>query len=96
MTDGEELTSWLESRRLIISKLSSLEADLREYGQKVERALEMTRERHSEATEKIAEQMAEVRVNIAMMEVKIKIWSAVIGLTASGVMTFITQTFLKH
>jgi hypothetical protein len=96
MADGEEVTSWLESRRLIISKLSGLETDLRDYGLKVERVLDAMRERHNEATEKTSSQMAEMRVTVAMMEVKIKIWSAVIGLAAAGAVTLIAQFITRH
>jgi len=30
MSDGEEFSSWLESRRLIISQLSAMDASIRE------------------------------------------------------------------
>ena len=88
--------SWLESRRLIISKLSSLETDLRDYGQKVERVLDAMRERQSEAAEKNAQQIAEIRVILAMMEVKVKLWTAIIACAASGAVTVIAQIITKQ
>ncbi len=92
----DEVTSWLESRRLIISKLSSMEIDLREYGQKVERVMETMRDRHSESTEKFVAQMSEMRVTIAMVEVKLKIWCAMIGCMASAVVTLLVDFVVKH
>jgi hypothetical protein len=91
MADSQEATSWPESRRLIISKLSGLETDLRDYGQKVELVLDAMRERHSEATEKMSSKMAEMSVAIALAEVKLKIWSAVIGSVASGAVALIAH-----
>jgi hypothetical protein len=91
MGDGEDITTWLESRRLIISKLSGLETDLRDYGLKVERVLDVMRQRHADATEKMSAQLAELRTTISMMEMKFKVWSTVIGLLASGAVTVITH-----
>jgi hypothetical protein len=91
MADNQEATSWPESRRLIISKLTSLETDLRDYGKKVDHVLDAMRTHHDEAVEKMSLQIAEMRTTIAMAEVKLKIWSVVIGLTASGAVTLIAQ-----
>jgi phage host-nuclease inhibitor protein Gam len=96
MDDEREVSSWLESRRLIISKLSSMETDLRDYGQKVERVIEAMRERHSETSEKVAAQMAEMRVTIAMVEVKLKIWCALIGCVASAGISLLVDFMIKR
>jgi phage host-nuclease inhibitor protein Gam len=92
----EEVTSWLESSRRIISKLSGLETDLRDYGQRVERVIEVIRDRQGESTEKFAAQVAEMRVTIAMVEVKLKIWCAMIGCVASACVTILVEVLLKH
>jgi hypothetical protein len=92
----DEVASWLESRRLIISKLSSMETDLRDYGQKVDRVIDSIRDHHSETSEKVAAQIGEMRVVVAMVEVKLKIWCALIGCIASACITFIVDFVIKH
>lgn len=73
MNENEELSSWLESRRLIISKLSSLETDIRECTTKIDRVFDVMRDRNAEVSEKVSAQLTELKIGMATVDVKIKI-----------------------
>lgn len=96
MNENEELSSWLESRRLIISKLSSLETDIRECTTKIDRVFDVMRDRNAEVSEKVSAQLTELKIGMATVDVKIKIWSAACGCVAGGIAAEVMQLFMHH
>jgi len=61
MPADEEVSSWLESRRLIIQQLSNMTAEIKETGTKLDRLAESMRDRAARDTDLMRKEIAEVR-----------------------------------
>jgi hypothetical protein len=94
MQSAEEYSSWLESRRLIISQLATLEASIRDLGTKIERFNDSAREKAIEVAKEAQLGIADLNLRVAMLELRAKLWGGVIGLAGGGVATVVVQLLM--
>jgi hypothetical protein len=92
---NDEMASWLESRRLIISQLSAMDASIRELGTRIDRFNEMSRDRALELSKEAQSGIAELRMRVAMLELRAKLWGATLGMISGGIATGLTQLILQ-
>ena len=90
----EDQSSWLESRRLIITQLKSMDDAIRALTEKIERQSDVARERIVVVATDTQKDLADLRVRIAMLEVSAKIWGGVIGLVGGSLGTLILDVLL--
>jgi hypothetical protein len=91
---NEELSSWLESRRLIISQLTAMDTSIRELSSRIDRFNESSRERTLELSTEAQASMAELRLRVAMLELRAKLWGGTLGIIGGGLATGIMQLVL--
>jgi hypothetical protein len=89
--DNEEYPSWIESRRLIISQLAVMESSIRDLSLKIDRYGDSTRERNIEMAKEAQMGLADLNLRVAMLELRAKLWGAMLGLFGGGVATEIIQ-----
>jgi hypothetical protein len=94
MQSSEEYSSWLESRRLIISQLATLEASIRDLSMKIERFNDSAREKAIEVAKEAQLGIADLNLRVAMLELRAKLWGGVIGLAGGGVATVVVQLLM--
>src|SRR5690348_14332211 len=82
MPGTEELSSWLESRRLIISQLAAMDASIRDLSSKIDKFNDMSRERTIEMSKEAQAGIADLNLRVAMLELRAKLWGGLIGLAA--------------
>ena len=87
-------STWLESRRLIITQLKSMDDAIRTLTEKIERQSDVARERIVVVATDTQKDLADLRVRIAMLEVSAKIWGGVIGLVGGSLGTLILDVLL--
>jgi len=85
MAEMEEVTSWLESRRLISAQLASLDMSIKELSVRIDKYNDAAREKTNSMSLETREAINEMKIRISMIEVQAKIWSSVIGVLAGGV-----------
>lgn len=90
----DDESSWLESRRLIITQLKSMDDAIRTLTEKIERQSDVARERIVVVATDTQKDLADLRVRIAMLEVSAKIWGGVIGLVGGSLGTLILDVLL--
>jgi hypothetical protein len=95
MQDAEEFSSWLESRRLIISQLATMESAIRDLGSKIDRFNDSAREKAIEVARDAQSGISDLNLRVAMLELRAKLWGGAIGLAAGGVGTVIVQLILR-
>jgi hypothetical protein len=95
MQSSEEYASWLESRRLIISQLATLEAAIRDLGSKIDRFNDAAREKAIEVAKESQLGISDLNLRVAMLELRAKLWGGAIGLAGGGVATVVVQ-LLTH
>jgi hypothetical protein len=95
MQDAEEFSSWLESRRLIISQLATMESAIRDLGSKIDRFNDSAREKAIEVAREAQSGISDLNLRVAMLELRAKLWGGAIGLAAGGVGTAIVQLILR-
>ncbi len=86
---GDEFSSWLESRRLIVAQLASMDAAIRELASKIERFNETSREQSGRISKEAQEAINAMNIRLSLLDQKVKIWSAGIGMVAGAVMAVI-------
>jgi hypothetical protein len=91
MQDADEYASWLESRRLIISQLATMEAAIRDLSSKIDRFSDSAREKAIEVAKEAQAGISELNLRVAMLELRAKLWGGIIGLAGGGVATAIVQ-----
>ena len=91
MQDADEYASWLESRRLIISQLSTMEAAIRDLASKIDKFNDSAREKAIEVAKEAQSGISMLNLRVAMLELRAKLWGGIIGLAAGGVGTVIVQ-----
>jgi hypothetical protein len=91
MQDSDEFSSWLESRRLIISQLATMEAAIRDLAGKIDKFNDSAREKAIEVAREAQSGISELNLRVAMLELRAKLWGGMIGLVAGGVGTAIVQ-----
>lgn len=94
MQDSDEFSSWLESRRLIISQLATMEAAIRDLAGKIDKYNETAREKAIEVAKEAQLGITELNLRVAMLELRAKLWGGVIGLAAGSVGTAIVQLMM--
>jgi hypothetical protein len=95
MQDTEEYKSWLESRRLIISELTTMEVSIRELGVRIDRYNEVSREKTLEIANRAEAGITDLRIRVDARELLAQLWSGAIGLVAGGVAAAVIQ-LLTH
>jgi hypothetical protein len=95
MQDTDEYASWLESRRLIISQLATMEAAVRDLGAKIDRFNDSAREKAIEVAKEAQSGISELNLRVAMLELRAKLWGGLIGLAAGGVGTVVVQLVMR-
>jgi hypothetical protein len=91
MQDADEYASWLESRRLIISQLSTMESAIRDISSKIDRFNDTAREKAMEVSKEAQAGISELNLRVAMLELRAKLWGGIIGLMSGGVATVVVQ-----
>jgi hypothetical protein len=94
MQNAEEYSSWLESRRLIISQLATLEASIRDLGSKIDKFNDSAREKAVEVAKEAQLGITDLNLRVAMLELRAKLWGGVIGLAGGGVATVVVQLLM--
>ena len=91
--------SWNESRRLIISQLRSMDEAIRVLADKIEQQNEKGRDRIGMFEAQVQAGLSDMKVRIAMLEVRAKIWGGMIGFlggaVASGVIDILIGKVVK-
>lgn len=91
MQDADEYLSWLESRRLIISQLGTMETAIRDLSSKIDRFNDSAREKAIEVAKEAQAGISDLNLRVAMLELRAKLWGGLIGLAGGGVATVIVQ-----
>jgi hypothetical protein len=91
MQANDEYSSWLESRRLIISQLGAMDSSIRELGSKIDKFNDLAREKAIEVAKEAQAGITDLNLRVAMLELRAKLWGGIIGLAAGGVSTVIVQ-----
>jgi hypothetical protein len=91
MRDTEEYSSWLESRRLIISQLAAMDLSIRDLSVKIDRYSDSSRERALEMSKEAQVGLADLNLRVAMLELRAKLWGGVIGMIGGGLATVVVQ-----
>jgi hypothetical protein len=95
MPDADEFPSWIESRRLIISQLTTMESAIRDLGAKIDKFNDSAREKAIELAKDSQTGIAELNLRVAMLELRAKLWGGIIGLASGGVGTIVVQLILR-
>jgi hypothetical protein len=95
MQDADEYASWLESRRLIISQLATMEAAIRDLGTKIDKFNDSAREKAIEVAKEAQFGISDLNLRVAMLELRAKLWGGLIGLAAGGVATVVVQLIMR-
>jgi hypothetical protein len=91
MQEAEEFSSWLESRRLIISQLATMESAIRDLGGKIDKFNDVAREKAIEVAKDSQNGISDLNLRVAMLELRAKLWGGIIGLAAGGIGTVVAQ-----
>lgn len=95
MDDDTEYSSWVESRRLIISQLGTMDTSIRDLSARVDRFADQARERSIEATEKASTAVNALNIRVSMLEQTAKMGGALYGAIVAIVVTVIAQLILR-
>jgi hypothetical protein len=95
MTDSDEYSSWLESRRLIISQLAMMDGSIRDLSARIDKFNDLARENAVVVAKEAQSGIADLNLRVAMLELRAKLWGGVIGLLAGGVATAIVQLLTR-
>jgi len=94
MQNAEEYSSWLESRRLIISQLATLEVSIRDLGSKIDKFNDTARDKAMEVAKEAQLGFSNLNLRVGMLELRAKLWGGVIGLAGGGVATVVVQLLM--
>jgi hypothetical protein len=96
MPEAEEYSSWLESRRLIIAQLATMESAIRDLAGKIDKFNDSAREKAIEVAKEAQGGITELNLRVAMLEMRAKIWGGIIGLAGGAVATVIVQLITRE
>jgi hypothetical protein len=85
MQNTEEYTSWLESRRLIISQLTVMDISIRELSERIDSYTEVSRERTLEVASQAESGITALKMRMAARELLGLLSSVGIGLISGGI-----------
>jgi hypothetical protein len=91
MQESDEYSSWLESRRLIISQLTTMEVAIRDISSKIDRFNDAAREKAIEVAKEAQFGISGLNLRVAMLELRAKLWGAILGLIGGGLATVVVQ-----
>src|ERR1700761_3410665 len=95
MLDADGHASWLESRRLIISQLSTMEAAIRDLSGKIDKFNDAARDKAIEVAREAQSGISDLNLRVAMLELRAKLWGGIIGLAGGGVATVVVQVMMR-
>lgn len=95
MQDTEEFVNWLESRRLIIAKLSTLDAAIGALDAKIDRCNEVARERTAEMFNDTQKGIVALKSRAAVRELQGIMWSVAIGFMTGGLASVIVNLLMR-
>lgn len=90
----DNASSWNESRRLIVSQIRNTDSSIKELTSKIDLLNEKNRDRIGVLEALVAVQLSDMRVRIAMLEVRAKIWGGMIG-AVGGIIASIAALLLE-
>ena len=97
--DSEATASWNESRRLIISELRRVDDSLKGLETKIDQLNDKSRDRIGMVEAQVGAQLSDMKVRVAMLEVRAKIWGGMVGFfggaVASGVVDILVGKIAK-
>lgn len=96
MQESDEYSSWLESRRLIVSQLATMEAAIRDLSAKIDKFNDLAREKAVEVARDAQAGISDLNLRVAMLELRAKLWGGIIGLAAGGVGTVVVQLVVRE
>jgi hypothetical protein len=95
MQDSEEYAGWLESRRLIISRLTAMDLAIHELGVRIDGYNEVSREKTLQIANQAETALADLKKRIADRDFFAVLWSGAVGLLTGGVATAVVE-LLRH
>jgi hypothetical protein len=96
LSEADEYSSWLESRRLIIAQLAATDTSIRELSTKIDRFNETAREKAIAVAKEATEGIQDLNLRVAMLELRAKLWGGVIGMISGGVATVIVDMVTRE
>jgi hypothetical protein len=93
--DSEEYLSWIESRRLIIAQLATMESAIRDLAGKIDKFNDIARENVIKVGKEAQAGIADLNLRVAMLELRAKLWGGLIGLAGGGVATIVVQLVMR-
>lgn len=93
---GDDDGSWLESRRLIISQLKTMDDSIRSLSDRIDKHSESNRERVNVFNTEANQAISDLRVRIAMLEVSAKIWGGIVGMLSGSIASLILDLSVGH
>jgi hypothetical protein len=95
MQQNDEYASWLESRRLVIAQLSTMEESIRDPSAKIDKFSEAAREKAFDVAKDAQLGISDLNLRVAMLELRAKLWGGMIGLLGGAVATVIVQVMTR-
>jgi hypothetical protein len=90
-----ESMSWLESRRLVIAQLESMDKALRELSSRVDSFATYSREQLDRNNREQTALIAAIQTRLAIVEYTSRIWSVGAGIVSGAVATAIFQAIVE-
>jgi hypothetical protein len=94
VTENEEYASWLESRRLIIAQLAAMDGSIRELGARIDRYNDIARDRAAQLAKDAQDGLTDLRMRVAMLELRAKLWGGLLGVMGGAFATGMTQLII--
>jgi len=95
MQDSEEYAGWLESRRLIISRLTATDVAIRELGARIDGYNEMSREKTLQIANQSETAFVDLKKRVAARDSLAILWGGAVGLVTVGMAAIVVE-FLRH
>jgi hypothetical protein len=95
MYEEPETGSWAESRRLIISQLRDMDGSIRELTVRIDKFNEAARDKATEVAKEAQKGIVELNLRVAMLELRAKIWGAIVGMFAGCAGTFLVEVVTR-
>jgi|HubBroStandDraft_4_1064222.scaffolds.fasta_scaffold1006943_2 hypothetical protein len=93
MQDSEEYAGWLESRRLIISRLTAMDLAIHELGVRIDGYNEVSREKTLQIANQAETAFADLKKRVAARDLLAILWSGAIGLLTGGLAAVVVELF---
>lgn len=90
-----EFSSWLESRRLIITQLANMDRSIQELSRKVDQFKDAAREQTTEHADKAQTAINDLNVRLSVLDMRIKMWALAFGAVAGIAAEIVTGLVTK-